>query len=149
MKIVVALELALGRRHQMALASLVLAGAVCCSRSESKPAPVGASASVPASAAALPSASATGLALPSVTSAPIAMGNLDGEIEVSRKRVDANDMTLFPRLIESLLMRAQYTGSDADLTEADERTKKDVAAHPKDGAAHQRRSGALASLPDF
>lgn len=127
-----------------ALAGLVLAGAVSCSRSDPKPAAATPSASV----AATPSATASGLTLPSVTSASIATSNLDGEIDDARKRAD-HDPIYAARLIERLLMRAQYTGSDADLSEADARTKNDVTAHPKDGVAHQRRASVLSSLHEF
>lgn len=133
--------------HGAALAGLVLAGAVACSRKDATPA-----AATSATAAAAPPASAappTGLTLPTVTSASIATSNLDGELDDARKRVDRGEDAFFPRFIERLLMRAQYTGADADLTEADDRTKKDVTAHPKDGAAHQRRAGVLSSLHEF
>ncbi len=138
----------------MALAGLVLASAFACSRSDPKPGPSASTSATSASgsvtgtsASAAPSAS--GLVLPSVTSASIATSNLDGEVDYARKKTDGGDATALARLVDRLLLRAQYTSSDADLTEADERTKKDVAAHPKDGAAHQRRASALSALHEF
>ncbi len=134
----------LPRNSALAAGLFVLVAASCGKKHEEAAATTSATGSAASISidAALPS-----LVTPRTTSAVIALSNLNDDITQGNRHL--GDVTFSNKLQDSLMMRAQFVGSLADLDAADAIASKGMADRPSDPKAHLAKASVFGAFHQF